>query len=82
MLANPSVQMEVGSRQSSTGLMRLITEVHKKNSDFQVVARLEYGEQALQTENQMKRGDSIFMGSFDSKANAVPGSILVFLAVK
>jgi hypothetical protein len=79
---NASVQLTTGQRQSSTGLVRLIAEVQLKQGDFDVVARIEFGEEALQTENVLHRGESIFMGSLDPKSGTNQGTMLVFLTIQ
>ncbi|MEP6671160.1 MAG: hypothetical protein ABJF10_18510 [Chthoniobacter sp.] len=84
IMANPSVQTKIGAMATSDGVMKFMAQVAKQGSELDVEAHMLYGEQSLRTSHHVKRGESVFMGSFDaaSGGNGTAGSILVFLTIQ
>jgi hypothetical protein len=87
ILANPSAQAKMGVNTQSKGLVDLHFEVHptQGQNTLDLTVYVSYTGQTLTLSAPIKRGDAVFLGSFDppkTGSNTPPGTNLVFIVVQ
>ncbi len=87
ILANPSAQANIGQRVQTKGLVDLMFELQpsKTPGSIGLQVALSYAGQQLTLAVVVKRGDAVFLGSFDppkTGSSTAPGTNLVFIVVR